>query len=153
MGCTDCSRSTSFPQTRDCIDRERHFSGSCPLQSKVRKRETERKKYSIPSLEYIHEKWAETSATMFGMSLTASSEYKVSLATFHIFFWRSKHLHNSVIPLRGKDFENLSLIYNSSLPFKQLHISTLQNSFYLLLFRFTFDTGEEQGAPSDLVLP
>ena len=89
MGCTDCSHSTQFLQTRDCIDHERHFSGLRPSQSKVRKREAERNKYSIPSLEYIHEKWAETFATMFGMSLTASLEYKVSLATPHLFFGRA----------------------------------------------------------------
>ena len=91
-------------------------------------------------------------ATMFGMTLTASSEYKASLTTFHIFFWKSKPLHNSVIPLKEKDFENLTL--TNQLPSLQaasyLHTA---NSFYLLFFQFTFDTGEEQGALSDSVLP
>lgn len=74
--------STSFPQTRDCIDWERHLSGSCPVHSKVIKREKGRKQYSLPSLEYIQKKWAETRLQQcFGMHLTATSENKASPAT------------------------------------------------------------------------
>lgn len=129
MRCTVCSNSISFSQTRDCIDWEKHFSGSCPLQSKVRKREREWKKYSIPCLAYIHD-----FATMFGVSLTASSEYKLSLTTFPIFFFfggegESKPLHNSVIPLKEKGFENVT--FKTQLPSLQaaLHLHTAVSIF------------------------
>lgn len=77
--------STSFPQTRGCIDWERHFSGSCPLQNEIRKRESYTASVFPPLTAFI-KKWQESFATMFRDVFDSNTGIQ-SVITFLIFFF------------------------------------------------------------------